>query len=190
MNGNDAVKKTSTAFWEDWDMRRVQQKESPDVGPYPKTTYYPAPSKYVSRCTHKGNVLIFEQGNLRVYGGGSSRGASLIPGGLIIDLAGFLFEDDVKVSGFSCPHLLAYTSPRSIVIPWRDGKTLSWPRGAWKGLVEDLQAEAKKHPLEVLVACMGGHGRTGTALAILSHWAGVIPPGKDPIQWLRSIYCF
>jgi len=39
----------------------------------------------------------------------------------------------------------------------------------------------------VLVHCMGGHGRTGTALAILLGLSGAMK--KDPVAWLRKHYC-
>jgi protein-tyrosine phosphatase len=37
--------------------------------------------------------------------------------------------------------------------------------------------------------CQGGHGRTGTALAILGCLLGVIPEGADPVVWVREHYC-
>jgi protein-tyrosine phosphatase len=40
----------------------------------------------------------------------------------------------------------------------------------------------------VVVHCWAGHGRTGTALAILAVLLGAAPPG-DPVAWLRSVYC-
>lgn len=41
----------------------------------------------------------------------------------------------------------------------------------------------------VAVMCEGGHGRTGTALAILGTLSGAIPQGTNPINWVRSYYC-
>jgi hypothetical protein len=39
----------------------------------------------------------------------------------------------------------------------------------------------------VEVACVGGHGRTGTVLACMAVLAGVEP--SDAVQWVRSVYC-
>ena len=39
----------------------------------------------------------------------------------------------------------------------------------------------------VEVGCLGGHGRTGTALACLAVQAGV--PAADAVSWVRSNYC-
>jgi protein-tyrosine phosphatase len=37
------------------------------------------------------------------------------------------------------------------------------------------------------VACVGGHGRTGTVLACMAILSGV--PAHEAVPWLRSVYC-
>ena len=39
----------------------------------------------------------------------------------------------------------------------------------------------------VEVACIGGHGRTGTVLACMAVLAGIAPP--DAVSWVRDNYC-
>jgi Protein-tyrosine phosphatase len=39
----------------------------------------------------------------------------------------------------------------------------------------------------VEVGCLGGHGRTGAALACLAILSG--PPGQEPVEWVRTAYC-
>jgi hypothetical protein len=39
----------------------------------------------------------------------------------------------------------------------------------------------------VEIACVGGHGRTGTVLACMAVLAGV--PVNEAVPWLRSVYC-
>ena len=39
----------------------------------------------------------------------------------------------------------------------------------------------------VEVACVGGHGRTGTVLACMAILAGV--PAAESVEWVRSTYC-
>jgi hypothetical protein len=39
----------------------------------------------------------------------------------------------------------------------------------------------------VEVACVGGHGRTGTVLACMAVLAGV--PPAEAVEWVRSTYC-
>ncbi|MGI9594561.1 MAG: protein-tyrosine phosphatase family protein [Acidimicrobiales bacterium] len=38
----------------------------------------------------------------------------------------------------------------------------------------------------VEVGCLGGHGRTGTAIACLAALTGV---AQDPVEWVRAGYC-
>jgi protein-tyrosine phosphatase len=38
----------------------------------------------------------------------------------------------------------------------------------------------------VEVGCLGGHGRTGTAIACLAVLAGL---NSDPVDWVRAAYC-
>jgi len=202
----------NVGFWEDWDARQLKAKEDRelqctaeekalqgfsglDAGGKDYTGKLwggPAKQTYVSKCTHKGNVLVFKTKHLCVYGGGSSRGAYLIPNGIVLDLAGGMVENSViTVTGFDCPMLLSRIKTRSVDIHWKDGSIISWSTDAWKGLLSDLETEAQKQkkPLDVLVACIGGHGRTGTALAIMAYWSGVIPSGQDPVRWIRENYC-
>jgi len=39
----------------------------------------------------------------------------------------------------------------------------------------------------VEVACIGGHGRTGTVLACMAVLAGV--PANEAVRWVRNQYC-
>lgn len=68
---------------------------------------------------------------------------------------------------------------------------INWPDGAagpiktlndWKGLLRALRATKQN----VAIACMGGHGRTGTFLAI-NAW--LMELTQTPIEYIRKIYC-
>jgi protein-tyrosine phosphatase len=59
---------------------------------------------------------------------------------------------------------------------------------------EDLVAEALRYVLDraragdlVEVGCLGGHGRTGTALACLAVLTGLRP--DEAVAWVRSNHC-
>lgn len=39
----------------------------------------------------------------------------------------------------------------------------------------------------VEVACIGGHGRTGTVLSCMAILAGV--PAEEAVRWVRAAYC-
>ena len=47
---------------------------------------------------------------------------------------------------------------------------------------------ARAHAGDVVeVGCLGGHGRTGTALACLAVLTGT--PSAEAVEWVRAIYC-
>ncbi|HET8619246.1 MAG TPA: protein-tyrosine phosphatase family protein [Acidimicrobiales bacterium] len=50
----------------------------------------------------------------------------------------------------------------------------------------DLLGRARRGE-RVEVGCLGGHGRTGTALAVLAVLAGT--PDEEVVDWVRSAYC-
>lgn len=52
-------------------------------------------------------------------------------------------------------------------------------------LAQTIAAELKSRR-KVLVACDGGHGRTGTVLAAVAVVLGLT---RDPVNWIRANYC-
>lgn len=74
-------------------------------------------------------------------------------------------------------------SHRQIVLDWPDFGTPGLPLQFWR----DLLRVIKRHRRTVLF-CMGGHGRTGTAISILTMLAARIP-GADAIEHIRLDYC-
>lgn len=146
---------------------------------------------------HNGNVLAFEQANIKVYGGGSSRGFNPYAVDIWINLNGasssrkkwkfpekWLTKDPLRDPVVIDMEISDYHAPVGV------GKEF------WSLLWNDLVAEAKsKEALSVLVSCTGGHGRTGLVLTALAIAAGAVGhdeiDGKDldPVDWLRSVYC-
>lgn len=142
---------------------------------------------------HKGNCKIFEvmtgvETGLVVYGGGSSHRADPGAVDIVIALASSSSHDRWSVPA---SWRLAKHVPLVAQLPFPDYQAPPMSREMWRALWKDLLTEAKKSAklLTVLVMCVGGHGRTGTALVALAHEAGVIPLGADPIVWLREVYC-
>ena len=125
-------------------------------------------------------------------GGGLSRDVEFFPGALILDLADGV-DLPIRVEGVRLPNLMArLIMPKVLKINWRDYSVPGLTAGHWAALVQDLWEVAKAEPaqeLDVIAVCQGGHGRTGTALAILGSLLGVIPIGEDPGAWVRSVYC-
>lgn len=70
-------------------------------------------------------------------------------------------------------------------IDWPDGDVPPLGQDFWQELLTALRTVTGR----VVIHCQGGHGRTGTAVAILFALADVIPKRRCPIAWLRSKYC-
>jgi len=148
---------------------------------------------YVYKSCHKGNTAILqipEKGKL--YVGGWSRGAEQMDGMAVVDLTGNHGDNFVwSTGGFE--RTLITEAPFLPTEPWlslyvADFKAPVYPRETWEALAEDI-LDLLNRGTDVLIACSGGHGRTGTAAAIL---AGLIIPsdvGDQPITWLRKLYC-
>ena len=77
-----------------------------------------------------------------------------------------------------------------ISIQWPDGGIPDMAAKDWRALLKLIQEQKKsagKGELNVLVCCSGGHGRTGTALAVIAALTGTEP--DDPVTFVRSQYC-
>jgi len=76
--------------------------------------------------------------------------------------------------------------------PWDHGH-LDWPDFGVPASTEALSRAlgmvlARARAGQVIeIGCLGGHGRTGTALACLAVLAG--HPALDAVAWVRSAYC-
>lgn len=57
---------------------------------------------------------------------------------------------------------------------------------ALRRALNDLLERARQGE-QVEVGCLGGHGRTGTALACLAVMTGT--PNEEALEWVRANYC-
>jgi hypothetical protein len=149
-------------------------------------------------CHPRTNNAVFAYGNATLFAGGFAKGAKIHPGMAVVDLAMMADErdianifpanDDAKIAFKRTIKPERTNTPvLNMFIP--DYTAPSWGREVWEDLAADLM-ELMDKGQDVLVACMGGHGRTGMAVAIL---AGLMRPdiiGDDPLTWIRSVYCF
>lgn len=79
---------------------------------------------------------------------------------------------------------------------WEGGYVVGHPMpdyGCWSVTFLKKQAERICKWVDdghkVIVACTGGHGRTGTVLAACAlHW-NIGSVMEDPVDWIRSVYC-
>lgn len=77
----------------------------------------------------------------------------------------------------------AESRPQEAVIDWPDMGVVKLPSQFWKDLVQYLAS----HKTRLLVFCVGGHGRTGTAIACLMVACGW--ESDQAIRWIRQHYC-
>ena len=138
--------------------------------------------KYEETICHYGNTLAFcdTKSKIKVYGAGSSRGLVINRDSFLIDVGSGMNErEDYTLFGnVEIPQ----ESFDGIAIEWRDMSLPNLSRTTWLSIVSEIRRLNK----DVIVACVGGHGRTGTTLAIL---AGLMLDIDDPISFIRSSYC-
>lgn len=72
----------------------------------------------------------------------------------------------------------------AIVIDWPDMGVPGYPIEWWEQFVDNLW----EFDGDIAFHCHGGHGRTGTALAIIAHLSGICQD-EDPVDWVRENYC-
>lgn len=70
-----------------------------------------------------------------------------------------------------------------ILIDWEDMEPLDWDRSEWIDFIDKIE---KMNPKRIYVGCIGGHGRTGSFLAIVSALKGLT---DDPIKFVRQRLC-
>lgn len=133
---------------------------------------------------HVDPKKILELGNCNIYCSSSySSNLSTLRPDVIIDLSGW-FQAPVKVIGPGFENLQAVACASHVRINWPDYSTPAIGARSFAALFNDLKAIEG----DVLIACTGGHGRTGTLAAILIGLSG-IAGGRNPIKYLREIYC-
>jgi protein-tyrosine phosphatase len=71
----------------------------------------------------------------------------------------------------------------SVWIPWPDFRLPESDESAYRSLADAFDRAATER---VELACEGGRGRTGTALAVLAVLAGVAP--EQAVEWVRAAY--
>lgn len=160
-------------------------------------------------CTHKTYCKIGKvAGNAIMLGAGTDLEDYLIHGHrpwLVLDLVGREYSPTKLECNFASPISEASTDKEKafrdgitkliattkwayhrLHIDWRDGSIPTYPEAFWTQLADLIRANKNAGP--VFIHCMGGHGRTGTAAAILSHLFG-FSAGSCPITFVRKKYC-
>ena len=136
-------------------------------------------------CCHKGESAVLKIYGCDIFGASSFYGDE---DGKEFDLV--LNCANTGLSAMVVPpkmrHLLKYYQPtnRVIKMPWKDfgGPPVSFD--FWPALVQELNGVK-----DMLVFCIGGHGRTGTALAAMWIAAGKKISAVEAIDVVRKHYC-
>jgi len=136
-----------------------------------------------TKC-HEGTVFAFKDpiSQIKFFGGGRTKGVKVEKHQILIDV-GINLDQTIEVSGIRALFRLSKRyNVKKIKIDWDDQGAPDLPRAFWIELVNSLRKERR----DIVVACVGGHGRTGTALSILCN---LILKEKDPITFIRKHYC-
>lgn len=144
------------------------------------------------RQCHREGSHILTIGKMKLYAG--SNQCEYDRYSLVINLTGsvsYWYDKPAGIKGATelVPTFLSSFGPTKdqqipqLIIPWKDGGIPDFTKAQWMQLIGDLGKLSGR----VLLHCIGGHGRTGTASAILLVLSGTLK--KDPVAWLRKNYC-
>jgi protein-tyrosine phosphatase len=94
-------------------------------------------------------------------------------------------------AGAELPEFGLYLTAKPHLESEWDSRWVCWPdfrlpRSSTDALSAFRDAFERSASTRVEIACGGGTGRTGTALAILARYAGV--PAEDAVSWVRANY--
>ena len=140
---------------------------------------------------HEEGVYLFNVGKAQIHAGAISARLMKPQWDLVVNLTGTSQMSPI-ITGFNGAQKIAkqfiqgapvYPGYPELVIEWSDGRTPDVTRKEWKRLITDLSVFDGR----VLIHCIGGHGRTGTLLVILSSLSGALK--GDPVSWVRENYC-
>lgn len=160
--------------------------------PITTTTY----KKVECHTGHHPIVTWFDDNDAELgtlYAGGWTRGANPPDDWVVIDLAGGGYSvygeriDDQTGGLFPSTAQLKGKKQRILHLGIRDYDIPDFSVKFWKNFGEEV-ASVLQAGDNILVACTGGHGRTGLVVAILS--AIFLEEARtEPVKWLRTKYC-
>ncbi len=150
-----------------------------------KISMGPDEGKTGRKC-HWGSRFVFQWKGLKFFGAGSFRGMDTAGMDVIIDCGANVLQSMERANPGSD---LPAAQPQIIKIGWPDGGVPDFSEQDWLRLLDVLQESSlsRKRDIDVLVCCVGGHGRTGTALSILAALTGV--ERENPVGFIRREYC-
>lgn len=141
--------------------------------------------RFLPRCVHNvEHVIDLADVSISVCDGVGARHAPA--GSIVLNCMGVPKHDPAIMPPHMLKTLHAHLEEPNvteIVLPWPDGGIPPVKPSFWRALLEVCAAE--KAPL--VIHCIGGHGRTGTALAAILIAYSI--PAKDAIEYVREKHC-
>lgn len=144
-----------------------------------------------SGCTHKDLKEVMRIGKATLWAGGERDVPSGVDWALEICLLGHSrggFTPPVRLNKEAAhilpPSLSTFAPVPMMTVDWSDGGVPGMGKVWWR----EMYSAIGKLEGDVVVYCMGGHGRTGTFLAIMAALAGKKYKGC-PVLWVRKNYC-
>jgi len=143
---------------------------------------------------HNGPVEVFSIGTSNIYAGSQWEiDTSLLSIDLFICANGTKGQFNTMINITDTRGLLKATheevdkrlTPTFLTLDIPDGAAPSLGPRFWKCLVSDIRDKR----LNIAIYCQGGHGRTGTILACLAHYGGLVTPPNDVVKFIRNVYC-
>ncbi len=144
---------------------------------------------------HNGPKLVFTKAGLSVYGASESEAqANVWEFDLVISMTRIstgINVDKCKLQSASFKRLVQ-KAPEVLSLDWPDMGVPSLGKAFWVELAriltkKGLDRARSGNSYKVMVHCMGGHGRTGTALAILM---GLLTDREgDLVDIIQTEYC-
>jgi hypothetical protein len=143
-------------------------------------------------CTHRDVTKVLTIGKCELWAGSQAQVKRQIGRfDLVISLLndkdrGRLNFRISRGSGRMLSRVSEYRRRRSgfLSIEWPDMQAPDLERDFWEALHQDLSHLDGR----AVIYCMGGHGRTGTALTILATLSKACGD-MDPVRWVREQYC-
>jgi len=155
----------------------------------------------MTKC-HTGTVDLCQvtlgEKTLILSGGGHSKDVDFSVADLVFDLArstaamsSTVTMNKEAAADKNLSRLGAKSTP-FIFISWPDYGIPSLNKAFWKEALSVIKKFVKNHEKDTVRAtfcCQGGHGRTGTALAIIAYKLGAVLTGESPVAFVRENYC-
>lgn len=142
-------------------------------------------------CSHDAATRVFKVGKAHIWAGSQDELLERFGWKLIISAVGYRKFGDAPLSANESAKkllpeaLFDWAPPPCIGIEWPDCGIPAMSAEWWDELARALRGIKGN----IGLCCMGGHGRTGTMLAILAVKLGKVKKGSCPVDWVRTRYC-